>query len=70
MIRNITPTTTGTNLAIDRNLTNAETSAEQPTNLVAYTPPALVALGNLELVQGRNGFYYDGPHSRWLQFNR
>jgi hypothetical protein len=39
-------------------------------NAAGYVRPSLVVLGNLEVVQAGNGFYYDGTGTRWLRFNR
>jgi hypothetical protein len=54
-------------------LTNAApaataTPSSNPTDGARYVSPALVALGNLDVVQAGRGYYYDGPNTTWLRY--
>ncbi len=44
------------------------TPAQDRAESASYAPPALIALGSLEVVQAGGGHdYYDGPHTRWAR---
>jgi hypothetical protein len=50
--------------ATQQTSTKVENVSKTPAD---YVPPALATLGNLELVQGWTGFYFDSPAS-WNRY--